>query len=885
MRAAISAEAMRATAATSDVNVDGLRIDDDSGQVATGHRLPRLSWKLDSARRGVRQVAYEIEVASDPSYDNIVAHSGVVRDARPYLAAWPAAPLNSREVRWWRVRVSTNVGESDWSKAHRVEASLLDASDWKARAISPRSNVGRNTIGPAPLVRREFALNKPVASARLYVTALGVYEIAINGRAVSQDVLEPGWTVYPERLLFSTYDVTELLKPGANVVAAAMGDGWYRGDLTWNLTRNNYGDTTALLAQLEVMFVDGEVAVIATDESWKGSYGAIREAELYHGANLDYRSEPVGWREPDFDDQNWEPVVTFALPAGLEARDMPAVRVVERRTLALPSVHKSGKPILLDVGQNVTGYLVIQARGPNGAKVTVRHAEVLDESRALNTAPLRNARATDVYVLDGNGVRELRPPFTFHGFRFAELTTTQGVAIESAIVEVVASDLARIGEFSCSNDALNQLHANAFWSQRGNFLAVPTDCPQRDERLGWTGDIQVFAPTACLNSDSRSFLVNWLKDLVLEQRADGSVPVTVPDVIRAQGQVQSAAAWGDAATVVPWVLYRAYGDKELLRSQRASMRAWVDWCASRTEPDGTWSKDFQFGDWLDPDAPHNKPYKAKTHFGFVATAYFAHSAKLVADAEEMFGDARAASFYRELATRSSAAAWARWADNAMATQTGCALAIEFGIAPKELQTGLGEKLATLVAKSEYRIGTGFVGTPLVLPALTRTGQIETAYRLLLNRDCPGWLYAVEKGATTIWERWDAVRPDAGSGKGSSTEAGLSTMISYNHYAYGAVAAWFYNTIAGINVDMSREPDEQLSLAPVPGGGLQWAQASLATPYGCFASRWEIVEGVLEVTAIIPAGAVARFVVPHGYRAEGAPLLLESGSRLFRLEPR
>src|SRR5215469_15307084 len=398
---------MDETIGSSGVKVVGLRIDDDSGQVATGHRSPRLSWQLDSPRRGVRQLAYEIEVASDPAFNTVGGRSGPVRDARPYLAAWPATPLRSREVRWWRVRVSTNEGQSAWSEPHRVEASLLHASDWKARPVSPQSNAGRKTSGPAPLLRRIFTLDKEITQARLYATALGAYEIAINGRPVSGDVLEPGWTVYPKRLLFSTYDVTGLLQLGPNAIAAAIGDGWYRGDLTWNLTRNNYGDTTALLAQLEITFADGEIAIIATDESWKGSYGAIRAAEFYHGAILDYRSEAVGWREAGFDDRGWEPVVALALPEGLESRDMPAVRVVERREIPLAREYKPGQPIRLDAGQNLTGYLVIRASGPSGAEITVRHAEVLDESGALNTAPLRNARATDVYVLDGKGVCEL----------------------------------------------------------------------------------------------------------------------------------------------------------------------------------------------------------------------------------------------------------------------------------------------------------------------------------------------------------------------------------------------------------------------------------------------------------------------------------------------
>ena len=868
-----------------DLIVTGLRIDDDSDLIATGHASPRLSWTLLSQVEDIRQDGFEIEVATDPEFGAVVARSGTVRDPRPYLAAWPAPPLKSREVRFWRVRVLTREGESAWSEPSRVEASLLRNADWKARPISPKSNSGRDKSGPAPFFRRAFTLDRGITSARLYVTALGVYQVAVNGKTVSGDLLEPGWTVYPKRLLFSSYDVTPYLAQGQNVISAMVGEGWYRGDLSWNLTRSNYGNTTALLAQLEVTLVDGEVVTVASDETWKASYGAVQDAELYHGSTLDLRREPSGWKSANFDDNAWEPVAALPLPDGLEPRDMPAVRIVERRPLHLPSQQKPGAPIVLDAGQNLTGYLTIMARGPSGARVTVRHAEVLDASGGLNTALLRKARATDTYILDGGDAAELKPPFTFHGFRYAEIVMTPDVVIESVTADVMSTDIEQTGSFACSHEGLNRLYENALWSQRGNFLSVPTDCPQRDERLGWTGDIQVFAPTACLNSNARSFLRGWLKDLALDQRDDGSVPVTVPDVITKGGSVYSATAWGDAATVVPWVLYRAYGDRDAIRAQLPSMRAWVDWCVSRTEPDGTWIKDFQFGDWLDPDAPHDKPYKAKTHFGFVGTSYLAYSSGLVADAEALFGDERAAAFYRELQTRSAASAWSHWSDNAMATPTGCALAIELEIAPKALHQTLGKRLATLVAKNGFRIGTGFVGTPLVLPALTRTGQLETAYRLLLNRDCPGWLYQVDNGATTIWERWDAVRPDGGKWSGNRDEAGLAAMISFNHYAYGAVVAWLYNAIAGLNVDMTKDPGEQLTLAPLPGGSLKWARSHIGTPYGRFAVAWERSEKELSIKAEVPAGASAAFATPSGWRSRdfGTSTRLASGRHALHLE--
>ncbi|HEV2364010.1 MAG TPA: family 78 glycoside hydrolase catalytic domain [Caulobacteraceae bacterium] len=860
---------------TAAVAIADPRIDDDSDLIATGHAAPRLSWRLASDVADVLQQAYEIEIADNPEFRG-AASSGEVAQARPYLAPWPGPPLQSREVRYWRVRARTNLGWTGWSEPCRVEASLLARSDWTARPISPRSNVGRRTSGPAPLLRREFTVDAPVAKARLYVTALGVREVQINGAPVSGDVLEPGWTVYPKRLLFAAYDVGARLSPRANVISAMVGEGWFRGDLTWHLHRNVYGDTTALLAQLEITLRDGRRLVIGTDGTWRGAYGAVREAELYHGAQMDLRCEPHGWRLPGFDDSGWEGVTALELPQGLEARDMPAVRLIERRDLP-------ARPGVADVGQNITGYLKLRASGPAGARVTVRHAEVLDAEGALFTASLRNARAADAYVLDGRGAGELAPPFTFHGFRYAEITPDEGVKIESVTAETIATDIKRTGAFACSDAAVNKLFDNVLWSQRGNFLAIPTDCPQRDERLGWTGDLEVFAPTAFLNSDARSFVVSWLKDLALEQR-NGAVPWVVPDALAGEERARGAAAWGDAAAITPWDVYRFFGDREVLERQFPSMKAWVDWCASRTGPEGLWTQDFQFGDWLDPDAPPDMPFKAKVPFGFVATAYLANSAGLAARAARLLGEAPGvAEAYDDLQRRTAAAAWERWGEEAQKSQTGCALAIEFAIAPAQERQAIGARLAELVENNGHRIGTGFVGTPLILPALTHTGHLETAYRMLLNPDCPGWLYQVKAGATTIWERWDALRADGSVNMGGFRQD--ASMVSFNHYAYGAVAAWLYRTVAGLDIDLT-DPAEPLSLAPRPGGGLAWAEAEAGTPYGRLAIRWELAGGELTIRADVPAGAVARFSAPEGYRAASGslPTRLGSGRRVLVLSP-
>ncbi len=863
------------SAATGDIDpsvvVTHLRTADDSGLPTTGVAAPRLSWRLAGDRPGVRQSGYEVQVAAEPDFGGAVATSGEVPSSHPLHAAWPAPPLRSREVRWWRVRARTDRGMTGWSEPARVEAALLDPADWVARPITLADDIGRLKPEPVPLLRREFGLEAAVASARLYVTALGLHDVAINGQRVSDELLEPGWQSYHHRLLYATYDVTGLLGEGRNAISAAVGDGWYRGRLTWQDLSNVYGDANCLLAQLEIQLTDGSSVTIATDGQWRASTGALRAADLYDGTDVDLRLEPAGWRRAGFDDSTWPPAIERELDAPLGQRTLPPVRVVETRHPA-PRQSPDGH-LLIDTGQNLTGYLRLRVTGPAGAQIRVRHAEVLDGEGRLYTVALRSARATDTYVLAADGSVLLEPAFTFHGFRYAEIETSPGVAVEDIEVAVVSSDLAQTGRFECSDERVNQLFRNVTWSQRDNFLAIPTDCPQRDERLGWTGDIMVFAPAACANADSRAFLANWLVDLAYDQRADGAVPSVVPNVLAVLRGTElesfeyGSTGWGDAATVVPWTLYEAYADPEVLHRQYPSMRAWVDWCAGRRGEDGTWSGDWHFGDWLDPGAPPDEPEKATTSSDYIATAYLAYSAGLVARTADLLGDSGSATAYAALRDQTAAAAWRKWAGHAVTTQAGCAIALQLGIAPEADRARVAGALAALVRASGGRIATGFLGTPLVLPALTAGGRIEEAYQLLLNTESPGWLYQVLHGATTMWERWDAIRPD-GSIHPGEMATGAGGMLSFNHYAYGAVAEWLYRSVAGLAPDADDPGYGTVVFAPVPGGGLTSAAAGIHTPYGPAAISWRLDGQNLTVDADVAPGARGRFVLPPGpWRAE------------------
>ncbi|TQE39973.1 alpha-L-rhamnosidase [Streptomyces ipomoeae] len=863
-----SSETLRATDTT--MAVTGLCTADDSGLVATRSPAPRLSWALVSDRAGVLQHAYEIQVSADGSFGDATS-SGEVDSDVVVDHPWPAEPLRSREVRHWRVRVRTDLGWTGWSEPARVEAALLAERDWTARPVHLPSDRGRTAPGPVPLLRREFDLPAEPVSARLYVTSLGVHRTAINGRPVGDELLEPGWTSYPNRLLYATYDVTDLLVPGPNALSAAVGDGWYRGHLTWHKNRDVYGDTLALLAQLEVTLAEGTTVTVATDDNWRGGHGALLAADLYDGCELDLRQEPHGWRLPGFDDRDWEQAAALPLPAGLTQRAHPPVRVVQviqpgQRTLP-------DGTIAVDAGENITGWLRLRADGPAGSTVTVRHAEVLDGDGRLLTSILRGARATDQYTLSG-GTAELEPEFTFHGFRYAEISASPDVTVEAVEVHVVASDLRRIGEFRCSDERVNTLYANVVRSQRGNFLAVPTDCPQRDERLGWTGDLMAFAPTACATFDSRSFLDSWLTDLAIEQLPDGAVPLVIPRVDLGELPTDlpfagSAAGWGDAATVVPAALFDAYGHHSLLDRHYTAMRAWVEFTADRLDEDGTWSGNAQLGDWLDPAAPPEDPARATTDSAYVATAFVAHSARLLADAARELGHADDAARYTALHRRTAEAAWRKWGDHARTTQTGCALALEFGIAPAAERAAVGEALAALVRANGGRIATGFLGTPFVLPALAGTGHMAEAYQLLLNPECPGWLYQVARGATTMWERWDAIRPD-----GTIDVEKAGTMLSFNHYAYGAVAASLYRSVAGLRP--TAPGYRTLEVAPRPGGELTSADASIATPYGTASVAWSISDTTLTVNVSLPPGTTGRFSPPEGWTCTTAVGRLGSG---------
>ena len=851
----------------------GVRVEHYRDAFGIGTERPRLSWIVETQGHPWHQVGYEIEAFDKDG--RLRDQTGRVESDRSVLVDWPFAPLSSRQRIAVRARVWSVGGEtSDWSKPVPIEVGLLQTQDWTARFVGPDWDEDLGQPGPAPLLRREFDVRSGVQGARLYITALGVYEAQLNGRVVGDHVMDPGWTSYRHHLRYQTFDVTDLLQKGRNALGVMLGDGWFRGRLSFGGGRRNiFGERLGLLAQLEITYANGTIEKIGTDDTqvWRAIPGPILASDIYDGESYDARLERDGWSGPNYDDSDWRParridwdLATLVAPVGPPVRHIETINPVS--ILTSPSACT-----ILDFGQNVVGRLRLRVSGPAGHRIIMRHAEVL-ENGELSLRPLRSARATDQYILRGEGTETWEPRFTFHGFRYAEVENWTGeLSIDDIQAVVCHSDMERTGWFECSDPLVNRLHENIIWSMRGNFFDIPTDCPQRDERLGWTGDLQVFSPVASFLYDSYGFLASWLRDLAAEQREMGGiVPVVVPNTLN--GPVQGAAAWSDAAVIVPWVLYQRFGDPSILAAQFESMRAWVDWIDDFAGDEHLWDHGFQFGDWLDPAAPPDNPGAARTDKALVATAYFARSAELTGLAARVLGLHKEEVHYLSLATKIREAFAKEYVTPAGRllndVQTAYTLAIEFGLLPEpEQRKHAAGRLSQLVRSDGYHIGTGFVGTPLICDALCHTGDYVAAYRLLMQRACPSWLYPVTMGATTVWERWDSLLPDGSVNPGE--------MTSFNHYALGAVADWLHRTVAGL---APAEPGyRHIRIQPRPGAGITHASARHLTPYGIAECAWKIKDENIEVNVIVPPNTTALVNLPG---TQGKELEVESGTHTW-----
>jgi len=845
-----------------DLFVKDLTVEYKKDPLGIGTQKPRFSWKITGTGNGIMQTAYSIRVETDQKFskNKMIWESGKRGSDESVLVEYGGPELKSGNKYYWQVKVWDNKRRSSkWSETAFWQSGLFSPADWKAKWIVMEGDTNR--YSPSPHFRKEFTVSKPVEKATIYVTSHGLYELHLNGNKVGDQILTPGWTSYRKRLQYQVYDVTDKIAKGINAVGSVMGDGWYRGTLGWSSNWAIYGKRLGLLMQLRIVYTDGSEDLIITDETWKcNNDGAIRMSDIYNGEIYDATKKLTGWDRSGYDDQKWEKVRTESYNSAIVASESVPVRKIEE-IKPVKIFTTPGGNIVADMGQNMVGWIRLKVSGPQGTVIKVRHAEVLDKYGEFYTENLRSARAEFSYTLAGTGEEIYEPRFTFFGFRFIEVKGFPGTLTADNITGIVVhSDMEPTGTFECSNPLLNQLQHNIKWGQNGNFVDVPTDCPQRDERLGWTGDAQAFSRSASFNYNVAPFFTKWLKDLALDQKPGGEVPDVIPDVLNRQNAktAQPSAGWGDVATIVPWTMYTVYGDRQLLETQYPSMKAWVEYIKKSAGDDLIWNGGSKYGDWLFYHPPvnnHSEP-DGHTDHDFIATAFFAYSTSLLADAAKELGKNDDEKYYRDLFNRIKEVFIHEYVTPAgrvgTNSQTSYVLALAFDLLPENMRDKAAMFLVNDIRSRNNHLSTGFLGTPFICHVLTQTGHADVAYDLLLQETYPSWLYPVKMGATTIWERWDGQKPDS-----TFQDAGMN---SFNHYAYGAIGDWMYSVTAGLN---TKSPGyKQLVIKPYITDKLTYAKASYESLYGTVASGWERKEGKIIVKIKIPANTVTEILLPE-----------------------
>jgi len=881
----------------STLSVTHLRCETFENPLGLGEAQPHLSWVLESETRGQKQTAYRVLAASTRS--GLLAgqgdlwDSGRVDSAQSTQVAYSGCALSSRQRAWWQVSVWDKDGQPSSSAPAWFELGLLARADWQAGWIGAGLVGGQQAYSPAPYLRRAFQLPGAVAQARLYITALGLFEPYLNGQRVGSDRLAPGWTNYEKRVSVFTYDVTTLLQSGENLLGAILGDGWYCGHVGWR-GRQYYGDRPRLLAQLEVTLADGSRQIVTSDAQWQWSAGPILSSDIQMGESYDARLELPGWHTPGGGGGGWQPVLPFADPGiQLEPNRGPAVRSQEElQPLGAPR-RMSDFPNprwVYDMGQNMVGHVRLKVSGPAGATVRLRFAEVLKPDGSLYLDNLRDARATDYFTLKGGGEEIYEPRFTFHGFRYVELrglpTEPQPGAVTGIVVH---SEIPPAGNFECSDPLLNQLQHNIQWGQKGNFVDIPTDCPQRNERLGWTGDAQVFIRTALFNRDVTAFFNRWQTTLADEQGENGEIPSFAPALDGASHD--GGPAWADAVLVCPWTLYLTNADSRLLAEHYASFERYLTYLVKtspgfiRCHPDtlastasvvgadlnSTTGMFGGYGDWLS--------INAETPKDLIGTAFLAYSARIMSRIAAVLGKTADVEKYAALYEQVRLAFQQRFvtAQGLVAglSQTSYVMALHFDLLPEPLRPVAVQELVRNIQNRGMHLSTGFVGAPYLLHVLSRFGQFDTAYALLLQKSWPSWLYPVTQGATTIWERWDGWTHDKGF-----QDPGMN---SFNHYAYGSVGDWLYGVVTGLEVDPTQPGYAHSIVRPQPGGGLTYARAEHHSLRGTISSAWELQGGKLTLRVHIPANSTATVYVPANSAAAVRELGGGVGATYLRME--
>ncbi|WP_199619420.1 family 78 glycoside hydrolase catalytic domain [Paenibacillus alkalitolerans] len=853
--------------------VTKLRCEYKENPIGIDITVPRISWQLLSDSRDCVQSAYRIQVAEQPSFQTVLWDSKKVESSESIHIELVGLRPEARTRYYYRVRAWIGAGvESDWSETAFFETGLMDARQWKAEWISAPLQQFPPDSESCPQLRAFVEVKDKISSARIYVTALGLYELELNGKRVGDHYFTPGWTSYGKRLQYQTYDVTALLQEGTNVLGALLGNGWYKGYLGWQNHKEMYGSRTALLLELHIRYEDGSEECLLSGQSWQAGESAIRMSDIYMGERYDARLErdlsdrsQAGWYQVEVINRSKDIIVA--------QENVPVMQVDRLKPRALLTTPEGDR--VLDMGQNMVGWLKFTVQGEAGQTVELEHAEILDRDGNFYRDNLRRAEQRISYTLRGGEAETFEPHFTFQGFQYVKLAGfPKTVRLEDFTGMVIHSNMDRTGIFECSEPLVNRLHHNILWGQKGNFLDVPTDCPQRDERLGWTGDAQMFIRTASYLMNTAPFFTKWLRDLKADQTPEGGIPFYIPNLSESfssgWGETShSSAAWGDAAAICPWTIYEMYGDKRLLAEQYDSMKKWVSYIYEQGSNPYLWNTGFHFGDWLALDSKPDS-YIGATDRDYIATAFYAYSVELTLKAAKALNRLEDEEYYRELHSKIVDGFHSEFVTPSgrlsVPTQTAQVLALRFGLVKGAAKERAVRKLTELLAETGDHLTTGFVGTPYLNPVLSETGNNELAYRLLFQTDYPSWLYQVTKGATTIWEHWDGIKED-----GSFWSA---DMNSFNHYAYGAIGEWLYRYVAGIAPDESEPGFKIVHIKPQPGPVLNWAGARLETMYGSVASYWKRSEdGEMEISVTIPANTSGIVVLPEA-KPEG---LLESGA--------
>ncbi|TDT47396.1 alpha-L-rhamnosidase [Maribacter spongiicola] len=827
---------------------------------------PTFSWILPNKDGIKSQFAYQIVVASDP---DLLPDQPDLWDSKKQntdQSTWikyKGSTLKSRQKVYWQIRYWDQNGEaSEWSTLQNFELGLLKNSDWNAKwvglntakdSIRGRGNV---LIHKPQYLRKEFKLSKTISSARLYITAKGVFDVSINGKNVSDDVMSPGFTTYDKRIETLTYDVTDLIESNHNTIGVELASGWHSGRLLWGITPWNNTISPKILCQLEINMTDGSKEIITSDNSWKGTTnGPIQFSEIYDGEIYNSNLEMPKWSQNSFDDKNWINVEVANLEDHIALEPKRHSTVKNKIALSPKEITKKNGTVIFDLKQNMVGVPKVKVPMKKGDTLEIRFAEMLSPDGSFYTKNYRSAKSTDYYIAAKDGFIEYMPKFTFHGFRYIELSgfdTSKEPTKDWATGIVQYSDFDDNGTFTSSNDKLNQLQSNIVWGLRGNFFDIPTDCPQRDERLGWTGDAQVFGPTSMFNADVYKFWASWLQSVKEAQFENGGIPWTVPD---ARGNKIGSSGWGDVCTIIPWKIYMRTGDRSILEENFEMMEEWLKYHKLKSKDNI--SNMMSFSDWLQP-YPENGDNRGDTSLNLIGTAFYAHSAKLTSKSAAVLGRIEEQKKYEEI-YKTVAKSFEKTFFNesgkvkaVTSTQTSYLLALAFDLLSEDKKENAKKFLLEEINNADDHLRTGFLGTPLLSEVLDETGETNMMYKLLFNETYPSWFYSINQGATTIWERWNSYSKEEGFNP--------QNMNSLNHYAYGAIGEWMYERIAGISP--LEAGYKVIKIAPVPNTDyLTNASASLHTPFGMVSNSWKISNDQFKMETQIPPNTTAKIIIP------------------------